>query len=379
VTIREVPDGPQGDRRPSTVGPVKAERVETGSDVLATLSWGLRRYVLLVLAMVLLLGALLPLMLSRRAAEFQATAQVGPSAKLVLPNTNPLPRFAESVFNNGAVELGVRSFLHQPKGNVIPSKVQLIAAQDNIVLEVVAHAPTAAQAMAIANQAAATFLLELNKYSNSVAPFQFTHHAVLAKKVPKFAGGSVSVVLGLVAGLLGGVALVGLLLVFRRPVVDISTAQVVTGSPVIGRISLPRHGPPDVANDRGIGLLCRRLLTTSASTICVAAPRQTQAQVLAVSMTEVFGQMRAGRRPQKRPGGQAGGHVPPVPKVLAPDGTDAWIRAPHEETYTLLLAPEGISTRKLRLFVEGHDTGAPTGVVMVTTNRARGLKIPTKS
>jgi hypothetical protein len=347
---------------------VNGDPRESGTDVFATLVWGLRRYALLVLAMVLALGVVVPVALAHRAPQFEATAQLGPADKLLLPNTDPLPRIAETVFNNGAVEQAIRKLLDQPKGNIIPAKVQLIAAQDNLVLEVVAHAKTATQAMEIADQAANTFLLELNKYSKSVAFFTFTHHATQAKKVPKLGGGYASVALGLFAGLLAGIGLVGLIMVIRRPVVDVSAAQVVTGAPLIGRISLPRHGPPGAAGDRGIGLLSRRLLTTSASTIHVAAPSHGQAQKLADLMVETYGRMPALRRPQqKRTAGQA--HQSPLPKVLAPEGADEWICTPHHETYTVLLVPEGISTRKLRLFAEGHDTGAPTGVVMVTTHR----------
>jgi hypothetical protein len=371
VSISDLPVDPRGGRGRPTVGAVNGDRTDGGSDVFATLLWGLRRYVLLVLATVLALGVLIPLALSRRTAEYQATAQVGPSKALVLPNTNPLPRIAESVFNNGAVEESVRTLLKQPNGNIIPSKVQLIAAQDNVVLEVVAHAPTPQGAIDIANNAAGAFVLELGKYTDSVAPFALQHRAILAKKVPKVAGGSASIALGLVAGLLAGVALVGMMLVFRRPVVDASTAQDVTGLPVIGRISLPRHGPPGERDGRGIALLCRRLLAASASTIQVAAPSQAQAQLLVLSMTEAFGQMPAGRRPQKRTAAQ-GGSVPALPKVVAPEGTQAWISAPHDNSYTVLLAPEGISARTLRLFAEGHDTGSPSGVVLVSTHR-RGV------
>jgi hypothetical protein len=372
VSISDLPVDPRGERGRPTVGAVNGDRVDSGSDVFATLLWGLRHYALLVLATVLALGVLIPLALSQRTADYQATAQVGPSGKLKLPNTNPLPRMAESVFNNGAVEESVRTLLQQPSGNIIPSKVQLIAAQDNVVLEVVAHAPTAQGAIDIANNAAGVFVLELGKYQASVAEFSLQHKAILAKKVPKVAGGSASIALGLVAGLLAGVALVGLILVFRRPVVDVSTAQDVTGLPVIGRITLPRHGPPGAGDGRGIALLCRRLLSTSASTIQVAAPSQAQARLLVPSMAEAFGQMSSGRRPQKRTGGQ-GGSVPPVPKVVSPEGTQAWINSAHDNSYTVLLAPAGISTRKLRLFAEGHDTGSPSGVVLVSTHR-RGLK-----
>ncbi len=351
---------------------MNGDRTDSGSDVFATLVWGLRRYLLIVLATVLALGVLIPLALSQRTAQFQATAQVGPIAPVVLPNTNPLPRIAESVFNNGAVEESVRTLLKQPTGNVIPSKVQLIAAQDNVVLEIVAHAPTAQGAIDIANNAAAAFVLELTKYSDSVALFSLQHKAILAKKVPKVAGGSASIALGVIAGLLAGVAVVGLILVFRRPVVDVSSAQDVTGLPVIGRITLPRSGPPGAGDARGIALLCRRLLSASAATIQVAAPSQAQARLLVASMTEAFGQMPAGRRPQKRTSGQGGSSVPPVPKVIAPEGTQEWISVAHEDSYTVLLVPEGISSRTLRLFAEGHDTGSPTGVVVVSTHR-RGV------
>ena len=372
MRVSELPIGHQGDQRPSTLGVVKGDRLETGSDVFATLTWGLRRYVLVVLAMVLALGVLVPVLLSRRANEYQATAQVGPDKPLLLPNADPLPRIAESVFNNGAVEESVRKELHEPNGNVIPSKVRLIAAQDNLVLEVQAHASSPEQAIQIANTAAATFVIELNRYQDSVAPFVLAHGASISKKVPKIAGGNASVALGLIAGLLGGVALVGLVMVIRRPVVEMSTALDVTGSPVVGRLRLPRHGP-QVDDDRAIGLLCRRLLTTSASTIYLAAPQHAQAEQVAGAMNEIFGRMPSSQRQQsKRPGGPGG--VMPMPKVVAPEHADDWIAAADDKTYMVLLTPQGISSRRLRLFAEAHDTGAPTGVVMVTTYRGGGAK-----
>jgi hypothetical protein len=61
--------------------------------------------------------------------------------------------------------------------------------------------------------------------------------------------------------------------------------------------------------------------------------------------------------------------------VSAPQDAEAWICAPDHGSYTLLLAPVGISARKLRRFAEGHNTGAPTGVVLVTTRRG-SLKLP---
>ena len=113
MTVSNVPDGPHGERWPSSVGPVHGNLTEGGTDAFATLLWGLRRYVALVLAMVLALGVLIPVLLSRRAEVYQATAQVGPTEQLELPNADPLPRIAESVFNNGAVEESIRKLLDQ--------------------------------------------------------------------------------------------------------------------------------------------------------------------------------------------------------------------------------------------------------------------------
>jgi hypothetical protein len=368
VTLSDLPVDPRDDQGPSTVSAVK-DRMDSGTDVFATLVWGLRRFALLVLAMVLALGVLVPLALSQRAEVYQATAQVGPSTKLELQNTAPLPRLAESVFNNGAVEQTVRGVLGQPSGNVIPSRVRLVAAQDNLVLEVVARAPTAKLAIDLANSAAITFAFELTRYEDSVAVFVIQHRAVLAKKVPKLAGGYASVALGLVAGLLAGVGLVGLILVVRRPVVHPSTAREVTGSPVLGRITLPRRGPPTVGDSRAVGLLCRRLSNTGAATVYVVAPRAGQADRLAALMKESYMRMGELRRGQKRnEGAQAGS--PPVPHVAAPDGAEAWLTA-ADSTYTVLLAPEGISSRKLQRFADSHDTGGWRGVALLSTHRLR--------
>jgi hypothetical protein len=374
VTLSDFPDDPRDDRDQSTVGAVK-DRMDSGTDVFATLAWGLRRFALLVVAMVLALGVLVPLALSQRSEVYEATAQVGPISPLQLSNTTPLPKIAETVFNNGAVEQRVRGLLGQDSGNVIPSRVRLVAAQDNVVLEVGASASSAKLAMNLANEAATTFSFELNKYAEAVATFALQHRAVQAKKVPKLAGGYASVALGLLAGLLAGVGLVGLILVIRRPVVHPSTARDVTGSPVLGRITLPRHGPPTGGDSRAIGLLCRRLSNTGCPTVLVVAPRSGQADRLAGLMKESFVRMAELRRAQQRnEGAQAG---PPVPNVAAPDSAEAWLTA-ADSTYTVLVAPEGISSRKLRGFTDGHDTGGSRGVVLLNTRR-RGVKLPTST
>jgi hypothetical protein len=87
-------------------------------------------------------------------------------------------------------------------------------------------------------------------------------------------------------------------------------------------------------------------------------------------MKESFMRMRELRRPQKRSGGQ--GTPPAMPKVVAPDEAETWLMAADDRTFTMLLAPEGISSRRLRVFAESHDTGGPRGVVLVATHRGSG-------
>jgi hypothetical protein len=64
-----------------------------------------------------------------------------------------------------------------------------------------------------------------------------------------------------------------------------------------------------------------------------------------------------------------------VPNVAAPDGAEVWLAA-ADSTYTVLVAPEGISSRKLRGFTDSHDTGDSRGVVLLSAHhrRAKSLK-----
>jgi hypothetical protein len=341
---------------------------------------------------------LVPAVQDRSPDVYEARAQVGLTAELALPNLDGLPRLATSVFSNGSVGDEVRHALRlQPGTSVIPSRVRLVAPQDNPILEVVGRASNREQAKALADLAASTFVIELNQFSESVGQFKLTHAAEAdPKPKSKLAGGYLAVVMGLIAGLIAGVGAVALLLVLRRPVVDSAAAEDATGVQVLGRIKLPRSGTDLEASDlMGIGLLCRRILTVAPSAVYLAGPQHVHVQQLNRAMNVFMQRIRQVRRtsgppnyaakmrdkphggrtngdkPTATPGKEAGpSSVDRTPTVTTLDGPslEQWAQVPDDSSMTLLIVPEGIPTRRLRELADEHFTGTPAGVALVATH-----------
>src|SRR5262245_2863557 len=191
--------------------------MERSSDVMATWGWGLRRYAWVVVLFVVGLGVLVPLVQSQSADVYQTQAQVGPTKELRLPNLDPLPRFAQSVFDNGAVARDVRELRGLPAdASVIPGTVRLQTAQDNPVMTVTGEGSSPTIATSVANKAADTFVVELNRYKRSVGTFAVQSVAVPpAKAEPKLVSGPWGVVIGVLAGLVAGIGAVGLIVALR--------------------------------------------------------------------------------------------------------------------------------------------------------------------
>ncbi|MGA9344051.1 MAG: hypothetical protein WBV37_03000, partial [Nocardioidaceae bacterium] len=185
-----------------------------GSDVLTTLMWGLRRYAWLVVLFVAGIGVLVPAIQSRAPAVYEARAQVAPIKPVLYSNLNPLPKLGDSAFTNGSVATAVRDALQVSSSkDVIPGTVQLVTAQDNPIMEVVGRASKPEDAILVANVAADSLTVELNKLQFSVSTFAVTHKAVVSSKPSaKIAGGYLSIAVGLVAGLVAGIGAVALLL-----------------------------------------------------------------------------------------------------------------------------------------------------------------------
>ena len=359
-----------------------------GGDFFGAMAWGVRKYVLVLIVFVVGLGVLVPLALNRGADVYEAQAQVGPTDKLLLPNLDPLPRLGVSVFNNGAVADAVRKELGlTKKANVTPSHVELVAAQDNIVFTVIGRASDPATAQSIANLAASTFTIELNKYSNSVGQFVPQRSASLpAKPVAKLAGGYLSIVIGLLAGLIAGLGVIALILVWRRPVLDAASAEEATNAPVLGRVRIPKRREADVHEFRGLAQLCRRVLSNPYETIMLVSPPQGAPQLrrLGAAMSSLLSSLQRSRPatgdelsdlPPSEQHSASNGVPAAPPRLLVSEGPSAELLATLPDAgLTLLVVPEGIGLRSLRDSAGEYFTGGPGGLVFVSTDRRRNKK-----
>jgi len=343
---------------------------------MATWAWGLRRYAWVVVLFVVALGVLVPLAQSRSADVYQAQSQVGPTKKLLLPNLDPLPRFAQSVFDNGAVASDVRDLEGlSPQSSVVPGTVHLRTALDNPVMIIVGQGSSPERAASVANKAASTFVVQLNKYSGSVGTFAVQSSAVPpAKADPKIVSGPWGVVIGVLAGLVAGCGAVGLILVLRRPVVGPAAAEGMTGLPVLGRVPLARKGPPDGDERMAIGALSRRLLTKEHDIVYVSGPDPGQVDRVANSVSTFLADVQTSR-PPLAPGelGQdwSSRKRIPVPEVATLDSSalETWVESPEHCSLTLLVVPEGIRATSLRQQADQHASSSAAALVLVTHHR----------
>jgi hypothetical protein len=366
-----------------------------GGDFFGAMGWALRKYAWLVVALIVGLGVLVPFLLNRGPAMYEAQAQVGPIDKVLLQPLDPLPRIGDSVFNNGAVANEVRSTLNlPPSAAVSPKYVELVAAQDNLVFTVLGHDKNAATAQKLANLAAATFTVELNKYSKSVGQFQVQHGAPLpTKPAAKLGGGNLAIAMGLAAGLVAGLAAVALLLVWRRPILDAASAEEATNAPVYGQVRLPRGGSEVEAHAvRGLAPLCRRVLANSYDTVLLVSlpTATTQLRQLGTAMSRLLsrvqratpsagggGQYLTAASPNGALTGAEGASANGVPsrrsinlRIAAEDSLEQVATLP-DAALTLLVVPEGTPLRTLREAAGEYFTGGAGGLVIVSEEGRR--------
>ncbi|MBA2695804.1 MAG: hypothetical protein H0U62_08190, partial [Actinobacteria bacterium] len=249
-------------------------------DVFGALAWGLRRYAWLVVLSIVVIGVLVPFGLSRSAPVYEAQAVLAPNQQVVIPSLDALPRYGEVVFFSGAVAQAVRdAYGLAATTPIIPDRVELVTEQDNVAFTVIGRADNPSEAADLANIAAVAFSRKLNQTSEAVGTFIVLSGAerpVAAE--PTLAGGALALAIGVLGGLIIGLALVVLLVVLRRPVLDAEAAQEVTGAPVLGRVTMP-GGPGGVtAGDvRGVAGLCRRLLADASSVVLFVGPKKSAA------------------------------------------------------------------------------------------------------
>lgn len=339
-----------------------------GADSVSVLRWGLRRY-LLVVVLFVALGALGPTLLGSGTDSYESRAQVGPDARLLLPNLDPLPRIGQSVFANGAVADAVRRSVEPqlPRtADVVPEVVELIAAQDNVVFTVVGHSNTPETAQHVANVAARAFALELNKYADSVGSFRVQRLAAPAPGPVPDADGVLLTVVGVATGLVLGVGVVVLLLVLRQPVIDLPTAERLSRGRGFGQVRvLPLRG-----GTRGLPRLCRAVLADGVDMVLMTGPRNARHDRahLVGRLTAMLAESRAVVVPRAIEGVNrvlAGHDLYPGPSpltvVLEPSEVELATR-PDSST-VMLVVREGISSSSLLKHVEQHGPGV--GIVLV--------------
>ncbi len=267
------------------------------SDAIGVLRWGLRHYAVLFVATVIGVAVLVPLIIAQGAPRYQASALV--VAQRLDMDLTALPRYAEATFGNGEVARAVQTRLAgtASSGNVIPDLVSLRADQDSIVLQVYGWDRSADGAAELANTAAAAFVAQLNLPGVGVGKFSVQSAATPpAKPVPQLAGAPVALAVGLAAGTVLGLALVSLLLVLRRPVLDAADAAEITGVPVMGTVTMPRLRARDQLQPADIGGLipvCRRLLAMHPAAVLLMGTgrSQTARQLLCVALARVLGRV----------------------------------------------------------------------------------------
>ena len=348
-----------------------------GGDVFGVFAWGLRKYALLVIACTIAFGLIVPGVLNRVPDQFEAEAQVGPAEELNLSNLDALPRLGESVFNNGVVADAIRQSFDPPlprSVSVVPDRVELVAAQDNIVYVVIGRGATPRSAERVANIAAAQFTHELNKYAQSVGSFAIQRLATPPTEPVPTIGGITSIGIGLLSGLVAGVGLVSLLLIWRRPVLDAVGAQATAGVPVFGRVRLTssRDG------SRGMPQLSRRVLSSQTGMLLLAGPHNTRRErrLLVSELTNVLGwsqnvvaaeAQRGVNRATSRP---TSGNDPNRPDFAIIDGpTQIEVATRPERSLTLLVVREGITHSSLRSHSEQYLDDGAAGVVLVHGSR----------
>lgn len=269
----------------------------SSNDAVAVLGWGLRRYSVLFIACVLLGAVLAPLAVLKRATPAEAHALV--IAQRLDMDLNALPRYGEAVFNNGEVARAVATSLGDlgAVNTVIPERVSLLAEQDSIVFRVVGRDLDPQTAADLANVAAGAFVQALNAVGAGAGVFGLQSPAEPPDEGSSSLGVVLAVPVGLIAGTVLGLAVVSVILVARRPVLDAVDAEDVSGVPALGTVTVPRTRRgvfPHPEEFSGLVPVCRLVLKLPASTLVVISQSRDASirEQVSVAMASVLTRVR---------------------------------------------------------------------------------------
>jgi hypothetical protein len=356
-----------------------ASKHRNETDALGVLTWALRTYAPVVMLSVLLLGVIVPVVLGTAPQRYSSQAEVGPVSALNLKSLDPLPRLGQTVFNNGAVAEAVRGVYDPPLPDddmMIPTRVDLVAPQDNVAFTVVGKGPTADEAADVANVAAATFTEELNKYEEAVGTFAVQRPATPSPAPVSASSPALAIVGGVLAGLILGISAVIALVAWRRPVLDAATAERVAGVPLLGIVEVDDHH--DAA--RGVEELSRKLRLSSYGPVYMTGPAvaRTERQLLADLLKRMDGHhgidaqsLDEGAEPT--PTGSTTTHL--NGERIVEDPTMHQLAGRPSGSLVLCVAPIGIPENTLRRASETRFGTAGSGVVLVRHRRPLGVRL----
>jgi capsular polysaccharide biosynthesis protein len=365
----------------------------SGTDALGVLRWGLIRYSWILAACLLVGAALAPLVALNSGGVAEARALV--VAGRIEVDLSAIPRYGEAVFNNGAVEEAVATeFGAGEVGEIIPDRVSLVAEQDSIVFGVLGRDPDPQTAADIANAAAATFTDALNSAGAGVGTFEVQTEAQVPPEPQPSLGTVYAIPVGIVAGLVLGLAVICVLLVLRRPVIEAQDAEDLTGIPALGTVAVPRTARGRFARPEefdGLVPVCRRLLTLPTPTVVLVSRRRDEEMRmhLAVGLVGILrlagriqfvGPRRLGGDDEGGTGQAAAGRTAEsgAPRLTVVDGGDLIsLVQPPESTATVLVVREGISSSALRSAVVEHLGGSAEARLLLVRRgqRTRGQEL----
>lgn len=202
------------------------------------LKWATLRYGWIVLLAALvggLIAAQMPAVTG--GSTYQAEAVV--TARDLTIEPEQLPQTAAAIFNAGEVartavdlaDVGIDPI------ELIPEHVRLEPVENTVVLRVVAEEASPETAAALANGAARGLVMELQRLGAGVGRFAL-HTPATAPATPAEGPPLPPVVLGMAAGALFGLGVVGLIIATRRPVIGPNALTEALGVPVTGTLAL---------------------------------------------------------------------------------------------------------------------------------------------
>lgn len=241
---------------------------EAYEDAASRLWWGLRRFAWIFVVVV-------PIMTGVALLATQGAPTLGKqykaSALVIATERNFSPelfaRLADAVFTGGSVadKAVLEGKLPIAPQDLIPEYAALEPVQDNIITRVVGLHSDPQLATSIANAVAAALVDELNKSGAGVGKFAVQDQARVPSSPDTSTSRSVPIAVGLVAGVVLGASLIGLILALRRPLLGAGEAAELAGAPILGTPTLPPlHSgrPVDPQAVKGLSALAKRLLPT---------------------------------------------------------------------------------------------------------------------